>query len=101
MGIDLLDLVFRVEKRFEIKIPRDEVHRLLHEGNTADPPDNLWTDIRVGDFIALIETLVAEQNPEAAVDIFAGVRLDIMDCLQVEEQEVTLDAWLGRDLGME
>ncbi|QDT42750.1 acyl carrier protein [Gimesia alba] len=101
MGIDLLDLVFRVEKRFEIKIPRDKVHELLNNGNTFDPPPNRWIDFRVSDFLELIEVLMAEQKPESKLNIFEGVKQDIMDCLLVEEEEVTLNAWMARDLGME
>lgn len=101
MGIDFLDLIFRVEKRFSIRIPRDNAHELLKNGNTSDPPANAWTDIRVSDFVALVETLDAEQNPESDLDIFAGVKQDIMECLGVNESEVKPDAWLIGDLGME
>ncbi|MCH9656597.1 MAG: hypothetical protein K0U86_09990 [Planctomycetes bacterium] len=101
MGIDFIDLVFRVEKRFEIKIARDKALELFENGNTSDPPANAWTDIRVSDFVALIETLVSEQNPESDLDIFDGVKQDIMECLGANECEVTPEAWLVRDLGME
>ncbi|QDT22460.1 hypothetical protein [Gimesia chilikensis] len=101
MGIDYLDLLFRAEKRFDIKIPREKAHELLNNGNTSDPPSNAWTDIRVSDFVGLIETLVSEQNPEYNLEIFESVKQDIIECLHVEESEVTLDAWLYRDLGME
>lgn len=101
MGIDLLDLMFRLENRFGIKIPRQRTHDLLEQGNTADPPEGAWTDFRVSELVALVESLVAEQHPEIEQDVFAGVRMEIVACLQVEEQYVTPEAWLIRDLGME
>lgn len=99
MGLDFLDLNFRVEKRFGIRIPREKAAELLKNGNTSDPPPDCWTDIRVSDFVALIESLVAEQNPECKLEIFAGVKQDISECGGVDESEVTPEAWLYRDIG--
>lgn len=100
MGIDFLDLKFRVEKRFQIRIPHEKAAELFRNGKKYDPPPGEWKDVRVSDFVAMIETLVAEQNPECKLDIFTGVKQDIIKCLDIDGSEVTPEALLYRDLGM-
>ena len=101
MGIDLLDLTFRVEKEFGIKLERDGLLEFLHAGNTDEPPTGAWTDIRVRDFLEYVRENLERQKVESTTEIYERVCDIIAETLGVDDSEITLDAWLVKDLGME
>ena len=101
MGIDLLDLTFRIEREFDIRLYREDLMRLLNQGNTADPPKGAWTDIRVTDYAGLVEAAIQQQHSQPQRDTYGRVKQHIVECLGVDELEVSPEAWIVRDLGME
>lgn len=100
MGIDFLDLQFRIEREFKIRFPRDEMPELLRLAVTGSRTGELPRDFTVAHFVALVDHLVALQRPEQRHDILERLRPLIVSCLYVEESEVVPDALLIRDLGM-
>ena len=84
MGMDVLDIVFRLEKAFGIKVARGELERHILPRN---PPD-----FRVTDLLSLIRA------KWPAYTIRDGV-LALVDTLGVDAARVHDDASISRDLG--
>ena len=97
MGIDLLDIVFRLERRFGVKLSRD---RLLKMVMTNDPPD-----IRVGDLFDIIRDEVPRSgllDLELDADaLWPTFQREISNGLGVEIEAVTKDKGLIHELGAE
>lgn len=95
MGLDLLDLVFRLERTFGLKIQRKDLERLARQN---DPPDLL-----VGQLFDLVRgqtprggVLDHEVDAEAFWPLF---QQQVVDALGIDPDEVTKDKRLFRDLG--
>lgn len=99
MGIDLLDLTYRVEREFDISLERGNMMQLLNDGNTSDPPKGAWTDIRVADYVAFVEAAIVAQHGSPAPEVYDRIKKHIVDCLGVTAFDVSSDAWMVRDLG--
>ncbi len=101
MGIDLLDIFFRIEKEFSVKLDRDSFFQMVKaKFGDLPPPDNAWADLQVRDFVDWTLQEVTRQNPNKATNVFHRVKKILSLCLGCSEAEVTPDAWLVRDLGM-
>jgi acyl carrier protein len=95
MGLELLDLAFRLERRFGVRVSRDQLSKLAMRN---DPPD-----IRVGDLFNFIRG----EDPQTGVldlELDAGAlwtifQREISDTLGIDLEEVTKDKGLIRDLG--
>ncbi len=95
MGIDLLDVTFRIEHRFGIKLSRDQLRKMVMRN---DPPD-----IKVGDLFELVRSeapRIGVMDLELDADAFWPIlqRL-ISDALGVDLEDVTKDKGLVHDLG--
>ena len=101
MGIGILELQFRAEKEFGIQFSREARASLLESGNTENPPEGAWTDIRVSDFVRLIENTIRDQHGEIDVDVFGPVQRHLADWLDIPCDMIKPESWLVRDLGME
>lgn len=99
MGIDFMDIVFRCERVFQIKLDRQAFPQNLIDWNT-NHPERLQNDLQVRDLVVWIESTLEIQNPEFDGDVFEEVKSQIVESLQVERSEVTLDAWMCKDLTM-
>ena len=99
MGTDALDMCFRCEKALGVRLDRSALIDLLRSGNTADPPEGSWTDLRVREFAAWVASQMRDQKIVYEGDVFVVVRRQIAECLAVDESEVTDEAWICRDLG--
>jgi hypothetical protein len=95
MGIDLLDLAFRIERQLGVKVSRDQLSKLAMRN---EPPD-----IRVGDLFDFIRgevplsgVLDLELDADALWPIYQRA---VSDALGVDLEEVTKDKGLIRDLG--
>lgn len=97
MGVDFLDLTFRVEKEFRIRFTRDENQQWVQSLLDARPV----RDISVQEFVDFVEKSVLEKNPLENVDVFRRVQRHISECLFVPLEKVVPDAWMVQDLGME
>jgi hypothetical protein len=97
MGLDLLDLTFRLEQHFGVRLGMDQLRKMLFK---HEPPD-----IRAGELF----DFVRGQVPHAGVldlDVDSDLlwplfQRDVADALGVELWEVTKDKWLVQDLGAE
>jgi hypothetical protein len=96
MGIDILDLFFRLERTFGVKIGREESLDLLR---TSDPPDvtagELFAFVREKVRSAGTSVLDDELDSDALWPIFQRA---LSDSLGVERDEVTKDRWVLREL---
>jgi hypothetical protein len=95
MGLDLLDLTFRLERTFGVKVSRDQLSKMASQNEPAD--------IKVGELFEFIRrqiytfgVLDLEMDAEAVWLISQGA---VSDALGVEPDEVTKDKWLIHELG--
>jgi hypothetical protein len=95
MGLDILDLVFRLERRFGIRISRDNLYKALDKSESPD--------MKVGELFEYVRrravlagVLDEEMDAESLWIMFLR---DVSDALGVEPCEVAKDQWLVRDLG--
>ena len=101
MGTDALDMCFRCEKALGVRLVSSALFELMRSAHTADFPDGRWTDLRVKDFVAWVESQMMNQKIVYDGDVFPVVRRQIAECLAVDESEVAEDAWIIRELGAE
>ncbi len=95
MGVNLLDIVFRLERTFTIRIGRDEIFQLLEVGKTAD--------IRVGKLFNYVHAKavhagVFDEDLDADL-IWAMFRRALSDALGIEAEEVCKDKRIIHELG--
>jgi len=95
MGLDILDLVFRLERQFGVRISRDQFSKLAMRN---EPPD-----IRVGD---LFDFLCGEVPHSGVLDLELDAdalwpiyQRAISDSLGVDLEEITKAKGLIHDLG--
>lgn len=99
MGVDFLDITWRLEKEFEVKLSQSKLIEILETRRNANP-ESFVDDVRVCEFVLWVERAVRLQNPTANRDVFERIKKHLIATLCVDEDEVTPDAWLDRDLGM-
>lgn len=97
MGIDLLDLTFRVERAFQIKL---SIAPIIDQTKTVCPETNR-RDLQVRDFVQIVKRAIEEQNSSYDDHLLKLLRPHIAECLCCKESEVSADAWMIHDLGME
>jgi hypothetical protein len=90
MGIDFLDVAFRIEKQFGVRI---------------EPADILpaWTkddrnDVTAGEFHEIICEKCREQGIKVPRSSWNQLKLALVDALGVTPSEIKKDAWLRKDL---
>lgn len=94
MGVDLLDFSFRIEKRFGIKINRDD-YRLLEPSWTGrEPPD-----MTAGELQDWVLTLCEARGVKAPHGSWNRVRLELAKLLGKPPQIIQRETLVGRDLG--
>lgn len=95
MGIDLLDVAFRLERTFGVKISRDEFFALGAK--------NTPHDVLCGDLFELLRARLragAVLDPEIDADtLWPLFQREISDALGIESEDVPKDAGLIYDLG--
>jgi hypothetical protein len=92
MGIDLLDIVFRLEKRFDLKIVNADWEDL---GAKRKP----W-DVTAGEVHFLVAAILTEAGRPVPRSCWNGVRVCLSGALCVPPRDIKEDSWLIRDLGM-
>ncbi len=97
MGIDLLDLTYRVERVFKIKL----VATSIIEQTISVCPDTNRRDLQIRHFVQMVKRAIEEQNSSYEDHLLKMLRPHIAECLGIEEADVVLDAWMIHDLGME
>ncbi len=95
MGLDILDLMYRLERRFGIKISRDDFFKLF---NKNAPPD--VTAGELFDFVRSRANYPGVVDVEMDADsIWLMFQCDVSDSLGVKPGEVAKGRWIIRDLG--
>jgi acyl carrier protein len=97
MGIDYLDLTFRIEKEFGVKVALDDLKQFLD----ARYHPEILSDFEVKDLVDFVTDLLEQQKPAENVDVFIRTKKQIVECLGCDEWTVTPNAKLIKDLGME
>ncbi len=91
MGLDVLDLVFRLEGRFGIEISRGDWLELMRRN---EPPD-----VAVGDLFDLVCRRAIQGGVQEADSLWPIFQRDVSEALGVEPEEVAKWKWILRDLG--
>jgi acyl carrier protein len=98
MGIDILDLIFRLERTFGVKIPRSEFALLALKNEPIDlVAGDLFEYVRRKARLSGVRLLDDETDSHLMWPLFQKA---VSDALGVEPGEVTKESWLIRDLGM-
>ncbi|MCA9068990.1 MAG: hypothetical protein KDA84_08710 [Planctomycetaceae bacterium] len=92
MGVDWLDIQFRLERRFDIKLNRMDLERLWDEERQ---------DLTAGDLLSLVSDTLQTQNRKVSFSAWTRVRLEVAIALGVSPQKIHRESWLIADLGME
>jgi len=101
VGIDYLNILQSCSREFDIQLNNDDFVPLLKKKLSESPEHaDLGIDFLVSDFVQFVEESVQTQNPEENHDVFARVKRILIDCLCLDEDEVTPSAWMLRDLGL-
>ena len=91
MGVDLLDLTYRIERELGFKLDLQQIWNEF--ANRRDPPD-----VAVGDLYEVIQRQAAAAQLSLPSDSWTRLQDIVADCLGVEVSEVTADARLIHDL---
>ena len=106
MGIDYLDIMFRLEKEFHIEIDRVKFYEYLVDRYTDESLHQAIEkypvrDFRVQDLVDFVTRIVLERNPTENERVFSRVTRCIADALFCDEREIGWESWFAKDLGME
>ena len=96
MGIDALDIVFRLEKSFGIKVPRGRLFWTDEQRRRGEDPPG---DVSVGEIHERLSGLMREQNLPVPGDSWERVRDCVAGALGVRPEEVRREHRIVRDLG--
>lgn len=91
MGIDTLDIIFRLEKRFDIKIPRN----MLFE----EPWNWRRGDLQVGQLHEQVCSRLKQLGWPIPRSSWHRVKLCVAESLGVELRKVRPESWLFKELG--
>jgi acyl carrier protein len=83
MGLEIVELVMRIEEEFDTHIPDEDAEKFKTVGDIED-----YVALRV-------------QTPTSETAIFERLRSIVVDRLNVSENRVRRDARLVEDLGMD
>ena len=92
MGFDILDTIFRAEKTFRVKIPRDGLARLML---VRDPPD-----ITAGELHDYLCELCRASGQPAPWSSWGRVKIVLVHSLGASPLAIHRNSLLKRDLGM-
>ena len=96
MGIDFLDIVFRLERSFAVKIPRGRLYWTREQVNRGDFPN---TDPTAGEIHARMCELLREQNRPVPSESWQRVCRCIGDCLGIGPDTIRPEHHLIGELG--
>lgn len=91
MGIDTLDIIFRLEKRFGIKIPRNTLFE--------KPWDWRRRDLQVGLLHKQICNRLTEEGRPVRWSSWHRVKVCVAEALGVELPKIRPESWLFKELG--
>ena len=92
MGIDLLDICFRIEKRYHVTLDAADLLSLVNR----EPP----TDITAGDLHFLVGAKLREAGRPVPRSLWNGIRIALAEGLGVTPMDIKPGSWLIKELGM-
>jgi len=92
MGIDALDIVFRIEKRYNVKVDMQDWVELANHRTPGD--------LTAGELHFLIGASLQESNQPVPRSLWNGLRVILAQSLAVSPQKIKPESWLIKDLGM-
>ena len=93
--------MFRIEREFGVKLTFAILQKFLRESANQNPPPGEFKDIQVADLVRAVEHLLTERQLRVPENVLPRVQQFISECLACPLSDVTPEAWLVRDLGME
>jgi hypothetical protein len=96
MGLDLLDLFFRLERTFAIRIERVEIEDLFRIGQRRD--------ITVGELFGIVRSkipltsLLLDEEIDTEL-IWSMFQRALSDSLGVDTEEITKEKWILHEFG--
>lgn len=104
MGMDLIDIKMRAEREFGVVIgSREFGSELLRLAEIAagEAGTRVAGDITVQQLFSVVCNRIYHQHGRVPDDAWPQFVAILVDVLGVRSEEVTPQAWLNRDLGME
>lgn len=100
MGVDLIAIAVEAEREFNVTLPR--VGDFWSQVPTPEglPNESYLSDCTAQQLFDWICETVQSQQGTVPNDAWTRYQKCVCDVLFVEPNEVTPDAWLGRDLGL-
>lgn len=96
MGIDILDIRFRLEKRFDVALIRQQFDTDLSElWYSHQPPD-----ITAGEMYELVLQELKRQNREVPAESWELFCSCVSESLGLAVHEIQREEWMGAELGM-
>ncbi len=93
MGLNLLDIRYRVEREFGVDPTGERLRQLLLQHR---PPD-----ITAGEFYVHIGNLCRSKWLPVPADSWPRFQQILSEVTGVEVSEIQTDSWLGQDLGVD
>ena len=89
MGVDLLDFTFRIEKTFQIKVPREAYDRL---------PKRIPFDATAGEMHDWVVGICADQGVEVPFSSWNRVKKILMDVTGKSPRLIRRGTWIVKEL---
>lgn len=103
MGLDFIDLKFRIEREFDIQLDGQELAaelvRLIEMADQPAAGKAVW-DFTVQQLLGVVCNRIYHQHGSVPDDVWLRMVKIIVEVLYVKPEEVTPQAYLVRDLGM-
>jgi hypothetical protein len=96
MGVDLLDLKYRIRQELNVELDLISLFRGPDEKWIRTPPD-----LTMGELLDGIIRTADRQSVSLPPDVWPILQSIIVKCLYVDAKSVTHDAFLIKDLGAE
>ena len=91
MGLDFLDVCFRLERRFNVRLERADF-------------EHLWNrkpfDLTAGELHEILCKQLHDAGRPVPISSWNAVRLELGDTLGMSPLQIRRETWMGHDLGM-
>ncbi len=96
MGTDLLDLVLRLERDFDIRFAKGSSAMHLRRRETKK-----GYDAQVSDVVNWVKAQILAEHKEVPDTLMWRICMHLSDTLGVDIAQIKPESWLVQDLGME
>jgi acyl carrier protein len=99
VGIDALDLAFRLEKAFGVTLPRRKLNRLYFSGEQLVQKRLPKVDPTIGEIHSRFCQLLVEEGVNVPADSWDRVRQCVAACLSIDKTDIQQESRFYTDLG--